>query len=668
MIFRPLMLLLAMTAGSVSQSSREKPTVARPPDAGRVAVYRNDAGVKAESGAPRYARQMADTLDRLGVRYELIGDQEVAAGRLAGKKVAILPLNPVLPAPAAGEIRKFVSAGGQLLVCYRLPEPLGELLGVRAAGSIDGRDGRLEAIRFQGREDRPKITAVQQSWIALRVTPAEGTKVRGRWVDKDGKVTDLAAVTRNKHGYYVAHVLTARDQTAKDRLVAEMVGRLWPGAWKESYLRRLERLGKLAGLAGVRELTAAATRTAESPQRAKAIQNLLAEAGQLAGDARAAAKYGDYIVATELMGRAQDSYARAYASGVRSRRGEFRAVWCHDPAGVAGYTWERAVEALSDAGFNAIIVNMLWGGGAAYPSDVLPRVDAAGGADLLGRCLWAARQHRLAVHVWKVNWNLGWRCPEPFRRKMLQAGRLQQDVGGKTLGWLCPCDPENHTLELESMLEVVRRYPVAGVHFDYIRYPHGGACYCPRCRDRFEKEYKLTVADWPADAHSGGLQAKYRQFRRDNITRLVAAVSERARKLRPDILISAAVFWNWAAERDNIGQDWKLWIEKGYLDFVCPMLYTTDASTFRARLAATRGWVAGKVPLMPGIGATLGLDPAGTLQQVLIARAGGGAGFVLFEYNRRLAGEHLPLLGLGATSAKTAWAPPRRGKISGGSR
>lgn len=55
-----------------------------------------------------------------------------------------------------------------------------------------------------------------------------------------------------------------------------------------------------------------------------------------------------------------------------------------------------------------------------------------------------------------------------------------------------------------------------------------------------------------------------------------------------------------------------------------------------------------KTPLMPGIGATLGPSPDGTLQQVLIARKHGAAGFVLFNYNRALF-DHLDLLKLGAT-------------------
>ncbi|MHC4917662.1 MAG: hypothetical protein ACYTGB_19470, partial [Planctomycetota bacterium] len=102
---------------------------------------------------------------------------------------------------------------------------------------------------------------------------------------------------------------------------------------------------------------------------------------------------------------------------------------------------------------------------------------------------------------------------------------------------------------------------------------------------------------------------------------------------------------------------------KGYLDFVCPKQYTTSEAEFERRIKATRGWVGGRVPLAPGIGATLGLSPDGVLRQVLIARKHKAAGFVLFDYNPTLADDYLPVLRLGATAGKSVWAPPRRRKL-----
>ena len=64
----------------------------------------------------------------------------------------------------------------------------------------------------------------------------------------------------------------------------------------------------------------------------------------------------------------------------------------------------------------------------------------------------------------------------------------------------------------------------------------------------------------------------------------------------------------------------------------------------------TTGWVAGKTRLVPGIGAVLGQTPDVTLRQILITRKHKTAGFILFDYQPRLADEWLPMLRMGATA------------------
>jgi uncharacterized lipoprotein YddW (UPF0748 family) len=356
-----------------------------------------------------------------------------------------------------------------------------------------------------------------------------------------------------------------------------------------------------------------------------------------------------------LLGRSQAELLRAYATGVPSQAAEFRAVWCHDPAGLAGLSWDQAIKQLADAGFNAVIPNMLWGGATAGTSKVLPRGKGIP-RDLLAECAAAGKKHGVAVHVWKVDWNLWSTTPEPFRQELAKAGRIMADREGKPIPWLCPSHPENRKLELESLLEVIRDYDVAGVHFDYIRYPGMEGCYCAGCRERFEAGLGAKVGNWPADVTGGELREKYLQFRRDNISRLVEAASTEGRKLRPGVKISAAVFRHWPSARNQVGQDWKLWVEKGWLDFVCPMQYTEDAAMFESLTRQSNQWVGGRVPLVPGIGATLGQSPDGTLQQVLTTRAQKCAGFVLFNYDRQLPAA-LELLRLGATAEKAKAGP-----------
>ncbi|MGD0113303.1 MAG: hypothetical protein ABSD48_15695 [Armatimonadota bacterium] len=100
------------------------------------------------------------------------------------------------------------------------------------------------------------------------------------------------------------------------------------------------------------------------------------------------------------------------------------------------------------------------------------------------------------MHVWKVNWNLSG-APEEFVERMRAEGRMQRTRSGSETGWLCPANPANSQLERDSLLEVVRKYDVDGIHFDYIRYENQDNCCCDGCRQCFEESAGVKVADWP---------------------------------------------------------------------------------------------------------------------------------------------------------------------------
>jgi uncharacterized lipoprotein YddW (UPF0748 family) len=614
---------------------------------GKIVIYRNDAGIQAESGVPQHVQQMSDRLQRLGLAHDILGDGEVAGGRLKGQAVVILPLNPLLSKPVGDALEKFVANGGKLLVCYSLPAPLDKLLGLKTNGAMQGEE-RLFALTFQpaqhGATPQPVMRAIQQSGWARQVTPLADTRVRGVWIDQNGRESMDPAITSNAAGIFIGHVLMATDQTVKDRLLLEILGELWPGLWESIYRMRVAALGKGAGFKSLGELQQKTLDHAGGRTNALLVSGLA-----LAREAAVQGTRGEFAAAAILMDHAQQDLLRAYASSIPPRLDEFRAVWCHSPHGAGMLPWEEAMKKLADAGFKAVIPNMLWGGSAAFDSKVLPH-GVGIKRDLLAECLVAAKKHGIAVHVWKVNWNLWYNCPPAFKEQLRKAGRMQADLAGNEIDWLCPSHPDNQKLELDSLVDLATRYDIAGIHLDYIRYPGDNGCFCSGCRERFEEHMGRKVERWPADVTSGGLlREPFRQFRRDNITRLVAAVSGQVRKARPGVKISAAVFWHWPSARNSIGQDWKLWVDQGYVDFVCPMQYTDNTAAFAAQCAQTTGWVGGKVPVMPGIGATLGLAPDGTLQQVLATRGQPGCGgFVLFNYEPNLL-DHLDLLRLGAT-------------------
>jgi uncharacterized lipoprotein YddW (UPF0748 family) len=199
----------------------------------------------------------------------------------------------------------------------------------------------------------------------------------------------------------------------------------------------------------------------------------------------------------------------------------------------------------------------------------------------------------------------------------------------------------------------VRNYDVDGIHFDYIRYPDNDHCFCARCRERFERVTGTKIEPWPQAVRSEGkLRQSWLDWRRNNITTVVKAVSEQARALKPKLKISAAVFPNLTNDRDSIGQDWKLWCEQGYLDFVCPMDYAPVNHQFDRLIAQQLKW-AGSTPCYPGIGlstARFGADRL--IEQINITRQHKTGGFVIFNYSVPESREVLPQLGLGITAKR----------------
>ena len=386
------------------------------------------------------------------------------------------------------------------------------------------------------------------------------------------------------------------------------------------------------------------------------IAKALSLAGSLRESAIKLASEQKFFEAMDQSEAASQQLKDAFCMAQRPLPGEFRAFWCHSAFGVQGITWDEAIRRLADNGFTAILPNMLWGGAAFYASKVLPVApQVASRGDQIAQCLAACRKHGIQIHVWKVNWNLGQAAPKEFVDKLRREGRLQASSSGKEERWLCPSHPDNQALEIASMVEVARDYDVDGIHFDYIRYPDGDHCFCARCKERFQSSTGLKVQSWPKDVLADGpVRQAWLDWRRGNITAVVKAVSEQARAIRPGVKISAAVFSNWAADRDGVGQDWKLWCEKHYVDFVCPMDYTPSNGSFENMVAKQMKWANG-TPCYPGIGVSASSSHFGVdrvIDQINITRRHNTGGFVIFNYGAAESKDLLPKLGLGITSKR----------------
>ena len=449
----------------------------------------------------------------------------------------------------------------------------------------------------------------------------------------------------------MSHVLLEDDDARKRELLLGLVGFCLPSVWKEAADRSMAGAGKVGPYRGTGESVESIRRQAQGESGKEAV-SLLDQAQARAEAMRDHYASHNYPQAVEDSRELKTALTRAYALVQTTRAGEFRGVWDHEGTGLYPGDWPRTARLLAGAGMTAVFPNIAWGGVAHYAGAVLPLSFSAGQyGDQLKACVTACRREGLEVHAWIVCWNLG---PSPRAEvdRLRRAGRLMQTDKGDTLEWLCSSDPSNRARLAESAGEIARRYEVAGVHLDYIRYPAANACFCSGCRERFGRSQGKDPAGWPASARSGGLAEAYRAWRCAQVTAAVRQVRDAVRKANPQVKLSAAVWPGYPDTRAGIGQDWGAWLKSGDVDFVCPMDYAEELAAFGGMLDRQLALPGAKGRVYPGIGVTSAesrLPPDQVIEQIRRTRQAGVPGFILFDLNPTLAREVLPLLGAGLT-------------------
>lgn len=142
-------------------------------------------------------------------------------------------------------------------------------------------------------------------------------------------------------------------------------------------------------------------------------------------------------------------------------------------------------------------------------------------------------------------------------------------------------------------------------------------------------------------------------FRREQITDLVERISTAVKTSKPHVQVTAAVFANDEDALHRRFQDWKTWLERGLLDAVCPMAYSSDTETWKRQIAMALGFSFGH-QVWAGIGAYR-QSPESTLEKIALARRIGVNGVILFSYGHMVtpsqwapAGDYLERIAKGA--------------------
>ncbi len=600
----------------------------------------------------RTSERMVTWLRECGIAAGQLDDDDIANGLPSRCRLALLPYNPHPPDSTLAAITEFVAGGGKIITAYNLPPTLAPVLGlVGKEWAPTGPTAQFSTMRFTGDSDCGIPESLRQdSWNAS-VPKLTNATAMAHWENAAGILSDIPAVTINTNGAFIGHILTNIDRGRKKQFLLALTATLLPDMKQELAQDFIEQSVGLLSFPTWEEARAFIMETAETHDRIlSGMVRLDAVDRYLEGTM----EQMDEIPFGELLLRAdvtrtliQETYFNVVAN--RGVGDEFRGLWCHSARGVPGLPWTETVDAIEEAGFNALFANMLWAGVAYYPSDVVPtspEVQTRG--DLLAECLDACCQHGIELHLWKVCWNLLHASPG-FVAQLRAERRLQQTVDGKEMAWLCPSDPRNRDYELSAAVEAVRTYAVHGIHFDYIRYPGSQSCFCPGCRERFEAATCISVTNWPGDVVDGPHREAFNTWRCEQITTFVAQSSKALRAARDGIKISAAVFPSWPSTCDSIAQDWVTWAREGYVDFLCPMNYVTDDAEATELITTQLAAVDGVVPIYPGLGPSAkSLAPEQVVHQLDLVREAGAKGVVLFELDRDLLELHLPALSVGA--------------------
>lgn len=636
----------------------------RAADQPEVIVVLGDLTMQRSKSEGRGARQFCDEVKRalkeLGISFTDSRDTAVEKGALAGHKIAIFPYSAYWSKEEAAEAVKFTQQGGKLLCFYTVPGNVRVALGIKMLKMRPGNHrGEFDTVRFNEHAPANFPQSFYQGSPNSQIVEAlEGAKVVADWRDESGKATGVPAIVQSANGFYMGHVFKGGDFAGHKAYLLAAIGHYLPHVWETAVKPTLAMIEKVGRFDSLEALSAAfVDRGMERPGELEEAMAKRAEAKALF----ARKEYRDAMAAaSEAKALATSAYARLFPS----RKVELRACWLGFPGRL---DFEQVMKTLAANGFNAVFPLMCSAGIAYYDSAVLPQAPDCG--DKLAECVKWAKHYGIEVHVWRINWQLMGSAKATVDELKQQGRCIVEFAAAKAgrheaLSILCPTEPRNRKLELAAMVEVVTKYGVDGIHFDYMRYGGWDQCYCEGCHKRFEEWLGRKVEQWPDDCYGKGpLVEKYRDWRDQLITSSTKEISEAIHRVRPDARVSlAARTANWeTSRRGHDAQHWEDWVAKGYLDFLCPMDYTGNLEQLRRWITYQANVVDGRMPLYAGLGTTynqkLG-NAAIASDEIMMTRELGADGYIIFCWNRHMEG-FIPALRKGVN--KVDAVVPHRG-------
>ena len=257
------------------------------------------------------------------------------------------------------------------------------------------------------------------------------------------------------------------------------------------------------------------------------------------------------------------------------------------------------------AGFNVVLMPAFGIGTTTYPSKFFP--SKTGEFDALKHCVRRAHQLGIRVSAWfsVFYWGIHGNkktYPPVLEKHPDWLGTGPNSPAGKAQHhlWPCPANPEVQDYMAGAVAEVVETYDVDGVHLDYCRYPGDFYCFCDRCRAAFTGKTGKDLSDLQKDIDARKkasdpkakaerqsefafvdeeftrLKKVWDDSRFDAITTVVRNIRKRVQAVKPKVWLEASTDGHlFPTPSPQRFQDFRACLEKGYLDYVLTMTYST---------------------------------------------------------------------------------------------
>ncbi|MBO7067134.1 MAG: family 10 glycosylhydrolase [Bacteroidaceae bacterium] len=234
----------------------------------------------------------------------------------------------------------------------------------------------------------------------------------------------------------------------------------------------------------------------------------------------------------------------------------------------------RILDQLKAAKINTVLMQTRIRGAVIYPSKIEPwdvcltgQFDKDPGYDPLAFAIEETHRRGMELHAWVVTVPC-FKIKDAAKMGSKSLLKTHPELLKKhnDMYYLDPGLPGSDDYLVNICKEIVSRYDVDGIHFDYIRYPENAEGFPDGATF---KKY--------------GKNGKKGDWRRNNITRMVSKAHKAIKTLKPWVRLSCSPVGKFKDMRRFSARGWNAysavyqdaqgWLRDGIMDMLCPMMY-----------------------------------------------------------------------------------------------